>query len=348
MRAPKTREHLFNQGLKRLQCNQASSKAAIYSYIPLNLRGLMLGERLTFSLYLKAGDNQWEGFKFFPYVDAGEVLDSKWLEPLSKIGIMCLYFHSSDLDNVLAYLNNHLQLLEQETARTKKKFNVLTEHLSLTIRQAMAAPRLGAHIDPALKQVDMIIEEFQKDKYYPKMIWEILFRNYSLYNHAVNSCLLAVGLMLFLKKPQRESRLLGSSALVFDLGMTRISEDILYKSERLTQEEWEETKRHPLIGKHLLKRYSTLPAEGIQLVLEHHENADGSGYPEGLRLRQQHPWTRILRLVDAYDALTTNRPHRPAMTPFAALKLLQKQEGPQGAIFERRTLKNFIRFLAIC
>ncbi|MFZ5452918.1 MAG: HD-GYP domain-containing protein [Thermodesulfobacteriota bacterium] len=308
----------------------------------------MLGERLTFPLYLKAGDNHWEGFKFFPYVDEGEVLDSKWLEPLFKIGIKCLYFHSSDLDNVLAYLNNHLQLLEQETTRTSKKFNVLTEHLSLTLRQAMAAPRLGAHIDLALKQIDMIINEFQKDKYYPKIVWEILFRNYSLYNHGVNVCLLAVALMLFMKKPRRESRLLGSSALVFDLGMTRISEDILYKSERLTPEEWEETKRHPLIGKHILKRYSTLPAEGIQLVLEHHENADGSGYPEGLRLPQQHPYTRILRLVDAYDALTTNRPHRPAQTPFAALKLLQKQEGPHGPIFDRRTLRNFIRFLAFC
>jgi len=98
----------------------------------------------------------------------------------------------------------------------------------------------------------------------------------------------------------------------------------------------------------ILKRCSALPAEGIQLVLEHHENADGSGYPEGLALPRQHPWTRILRLVDAYDALTTHRPHRVAQSPFAALKCLQKQEGPWGAVFERRILNDFIRFLALC
>lgn len=342
-----TRQHLFSQGLKGLQCYPG--RTGLSNYIPLDLKGLIPGERLTFSLYLKASDPQSEKFKYFPYLDGGEILENKWLESLHKIGIKGLFFHNTDLDNVLAYLNNHLQLLEMEgPAQTKKKFMVLSEHLSLTLRQVLTAPRLGAHIKLAFKQVDRIIEELQKDKHYQKMVWEILFRNYSLYNHAVNVCLLVVALMLFLQKPQRESRLLGSAALVLDLGMTRISDNILYKSESLTPEEWEETKTHPLIGMHILKRYPTLPAEGIQLVLEHHENADGSGYPKGLVLHRQHPWTRILRLVDAYDALTTSRPHRPAQTPFAALKLLQKQEGPRGPVFERRTLRNFIRFLAIC
>jgi HD-GYP domain-containing protein (c-di-GMP phosphodiesterase class II) len=319
------------------------------SHIPLELKGLIPGERLTFPLYLKAGDPQSAGFSFLPYLDAGEVLDCKWLAPLINLGIKGLYFHKKDLGNVLAYLNNHLQLLEMEgPAQAKKKFLVLSEHLSLTLRQAMTAPRLGAHIGLAVNQVDRIIEELQKEKHYPKMVWDILFRNYSLYNHAVNVCLLAVAMTLFLQKPQRESRLLGSVALILDLGMTRISNHILDKTGRLTFEEWEETKAHPLIGAQILKRYPTLPAEVLQLVQEHHENADGSGYPDGLSLHQQHPWTRVLRLVDAYDALTTHRPHRPAQTPFAALKVMQKQEGPRGPVFERRTLRDFIRFLAIC
>ena len=112
MRAQHTRDHLFIQGLKSFHCQPG--KRGITAYIPLNLRGLMVGERLTFSLYLKASDNQGEGFKYFPYLEAGEVLDSKWLEPLSKVEIKCLYFHQGELENVLAYLNNYLQLLEME------------------------------------------------------------------------------------------------------------------------------------------------------------------------------------------------------------------------------------------
>ena len=87
--------------------------------------------------------------------------------------------------------------------------------------------------------------------------------------------------------------------------------------------------------------------EVMQLVLEHDENADGYGYPQGLPLGKQHPWTRIIRLVDAYDGLTGHRPCRQALTPFAALKVLQDQIGPHGRIFDHRTLINFIRFLAV-
>jgi len=347
MSALLTRQRLFSRGLKGLQ--RQPVRTGLSSHIPLGLKGLIPGERLTFSLHLKAGDPQSEDFLYFPYLDAGEMLDCKWLEPLVKLGIKGLYFHKTDLANVLAYLNNHLQLLEMEgPAQAKKKFVVLAEHLSLTLRQAVTSRRLGANIGLAVTQVDRIIEELQKDKHYPKMVWEILFRNYSLYNHAVNVCLLAAAMTVFLQKPQREGRLLGSAGLMLDLGMTRISNHILYKSGSLTPEEWEETKNHPLIGVHILKRYPILPAEGMQLVREHHENADGSGYPAGLCLHQQHPWTRIVRLVDAYDALTTHRPHRQAQTPFAALKMMQKQEGPRGPVFERRTLRDFIRFLAIC
>lgn len=346
MLARQTRDQLFSLGLKSFQC--PPGKAGDSHYIPLNLRGLMAGERLTFSLYLKASDNQGEGVKYFLYLEAGEVLDSKWLEPLAKVEIKCLYFHQTDLERVLAYLNNYLQLLEVEgPAQIKKKLNVLAEHLNLTLRRVFAAPRLGPHIQLAQKQVDRIIEEFQRDELSLKLVWEILSRNYSLYNHSVNVCLLGVAMMLFLRKSKRESRLLGSAALLHDLGMTRISQEILYKSEALTPEEWEETKRHPIIGMQMLKSYSALPEEETRLVLEHHENADGSGYPQGLPLHRQHPWTRVLHLVDAYDALTTYRLYRPAQTPFAALKSLQEEEGPRGPVFEQQTLRDFIRFLAL-
>jgi HD-GYP domain-containing protein (c-di-GMP phosphodiesterase class II) len=346
MRAQQTRAHLFSRELKVFHCHPG--QPGISTYIPLNLRGLMPGERLTFALYVKGSENHGEGFKYFPYLEAGEVLESKWLEPLAKMNIKWLYFRDTDLEGVLAYLNNYLQLLEVEgPPQTQKKLNVLAEHLNLTLRQTFAAPRLGPHIKLAQKQVDTIFKELQKDKYSLKMVWEILSRNYSLYNHSVNVCLLSMAMMLFLKKSKRDCRTMGTAALFHDLGMTRIPEEILYKKDGLSPEEWEEKKRHPLVGMQMLKPYSNVPAEGVQLVLEHHECADGSGYPKGLPLKRQHPWTRILHLVDAYDSLTTNCLYRPAQTPFAALKILQEQEGHRGPVYEPGALKNFIRFLAL-
>lgn len=85
--------------------------------------------------------------------------------------------------------------------------------------------------------------------------------------------------------------------------------------------------------------------EALRLILEHHENSDGSGYPQRLELWRQHPYTQILRLVDAYDALTSHRPHRPARSAFQAVEVLQKQQGPEGPVFDQAVLKRFMKFL---
>ena len=112
-------------------------------------------------------------------------------------------------------------------------------------------------------------------------------------------------------------------------------------------EDWETMKQHPHLGYQMLKECDCLSSEVLQLVQEHHENADGSGYPQGLPLSKQHPWTRIIRLVDAFDTLTGHRPDRQPLSPFAALKSLQNQAGMPEQKFDLRILKNFIRFLAI-
>ena len=89
-----------------------------------------------------------------------------------------------------------------------------------------------------------------------------------------------------------------------------------------------------------------VPDEVLRLILEHHENADGSGYPQALPLSRQHPWTRIMRVLDSYDSLTINRPYRAAYKPFEAIKILQETKGPRGPVYDLQTLKNFIRFHA--
>jgi len=178
-------------------------------------------------------------------------------------------------------------------------------------------------------------------------VWELLYQNYTLYNHSLNVCLLGIGLMLFLHKSKHESLIMGLACIFHDLGLTRIPEELLYRPEPLTPEEKETVKKHPQLGYQVLKETNAMPSEVMQLVLEHHENANGTGYPQGLPPGKQHPWTRIIRLVDTYDGLTGHRPFRQALKPFAALKVLQDQVGPKERIFDHRTLKNFIRFLAL-
>ena len=341
-----TRQRLFANQLKVLKRNFSTTGTT--SYLPIYLQTLMVGEKISFDLYVKVSADDLGEVTFLPFLEAEEVLEPSWVEVLKRLKVDRFYFRREDLELVIAYLNNHLLLFDiYRENLPKEKILVLVEHLNFSLYRAFNSPLLGRNIHLAQTQVDRLIQILQKNITSLKLVWELLYRNYSLYNHSLNVCLLGLALMLFLHKSRDESLILGLACLFHDLGLTRVPEELLYSREPLDAEEWEALKNHPSLGYQMLKECESMPPEVPQLVQEHHETADGSGYPQGLPLSRQHPWTRILRLVDAFDGLTGNRPGRQPLSPFAALKFLQNQTGLHGPIFEPRILKNFIRFLAL-
>jgi len=118
------------------------------------------------------------------------------------------------------------------------------------------------------------------------------------------------------------------SFLLHDIGKIAIDEDILTKKGRLTEEEWSEIRRHPEIGYRIIR---TLPAfaETAEYVLLHHERWDGKGYPKGLKGDQIPYLSRILAIVDSYDAMTNDRPYRKAYSQEYAASEIIKNAGKQ-------------------
>jgi len=318
-------------------------------YAPIYLSVLIPRERLSFNLYLKVAQMGSQDFGYLPFLAEGEAWERQMLELLTQKGIDRLYFLNEDLEKVIAYLNNHLQLLRHRSAKLSPELlTVFSEHMNLSIRRAFQAPRLGEAVEIAQGQVEALIERLQQDPGAMKMLWKVLYHDYNLYNHSINLCLLGTAFMLFLKKSAKESRDFGLAGLFHDVGMTHIPQEIIFKGRPLTPGEKEEISHHPAIGYRLLSHgpyMSHVPNEVSLLALEHHENADGSGYPLHLPLDRQHPWTRIIRLLDSYDSLTSNRPFHRSYKPFEAIKILHEDHGPRGPIYDLQTLKNFIRFL---
>lgn len=113
-----------------------------------------------------------------------------------------------------------------------------------------------------------------------------------------------------------------------DIGKIGIDESILNKPGTLTSEEWGEIKRHPEIGYRILTsspEYNEIALD----ILSHHERWDGSGYPQGLKGKDIPYRSRIIAIADAFDAMTTSRPYRDAMTMDAALEEIKKNAGTQ-------------------
>lgn len=128
--------------------------------------------------------------------------------------------------------------------------------------------------------------------------------------------------------PERELQKLQYVALLHDVGKIGIPERILNKPGSLTEEEYEEIKRHSAIGAEILSKIQFLSNKS-EIILYHHEKYDGTGYPAGLKGTDIPVGARILSIADAYNAMTTDRPYRGAMTPMAALAELSRCSGIQ-------------------
>jgi HD-GYP domain-containing protein (c-di-GMP phosphodiesterase class II) len=145
-------------------------------------------------------------------------------------------------------------------------------------------------------------------------------------NHSINVCILSISLGTALGLGTEELHSLGMAALLYDLGKVRVPEDVLLKRGPLTSEEWSMVKRHSDEGADLLKRLQLGDKMPMIVALEHHQRHDLMGYPEP-NGAEQHLFSKIVAVCDAYDAMTTQRPFRREIRPDKALAVLMQGRG---------------------
>lgn len=133
---------------------------------------------------------------------------------------------------------------------------------------------------------------------------------------------------------------LNYASYLHDVGKIKIPKSILLKEGPLSEEEWEEMKRHCTYGKELLEATdSPYMKASAQIVEQHHERYDGKGYPKGLNKEEISPLASIVSVVDAFDAMTTDRPYRKAMSIHEAVEELKKNE---STMFHPEVVRIFI------
>ncbi len=123
----------------------------------------------------------------------------------------------------------------------------------------------------------------------------------------------ALLLALKLNVPESEMVEIARGSLLHDIGKIGVSDRILLKPGKLTEEEWVHMRRHPEVGYNILKGIEFLEG-AAQLVLQHHEKYDGTGYPRRLKGDQIMRGGRIFAVIDTFDAMTSDRPYRKALT----------------------------------
>ncbi len=171
----------------------------------------------------------------------------------------------------------------------------------------------------------MILQQFiSKDKY--------------TQNHSYRVSVYATKVAAEMGLPEDRIEDVRSAALLHDIGKLDVSRDVLYKASRLSEEEFGEMRQHVARGVTLLEPVGGSLRRILPIILAHHDKYDGSGYHpiQGEEIPLE---ARILSVADVYDALTSDRPYRQAMSPFEAKAIIEKERGKD---FDPRVVASFL------
>jgi HD-GYP domain-containing protein (c-di-GMP phosphodiesterase class II) len=162
--------------------------------------------------------------------------------------------------------------------------------------------------------------------------------------HSVNVAILSLALGSTLSSDRRFLNSLGVGALMHDIGKMAIDVEVLNKPGALTSDEWDQVRRHPLVGAGVAASMPGLDRASIVVILEHHMRSDLDGYPQRRPARKQHLSSRIVAVADAYDAMTSRRSYSEARLQDEAMEVLAKNS---GAAFDPVLVRLFVQMLGV-
>ncbi len=216
----------------------------------------------------------------------------------------------------------------------------------LFVEELTASVKTGAtfDIDIASEIVDEMVGSIARNRDAFLSLISIQNKDEYLFNHSINVSVMMASFCKFQGMDAEKIRIYSTGALFHDLGKTRIPDEIILKPASYTEEETKLVKMHPQYGKEILSKLDNVHPEMLEVVYDHHERMDGSGYPNGLKGHDISLGGRMVSILDVYDALTSDRPHQKASSPTEVLKYLF-ESSPEK--FDLELLQKFIQSIGI-
>lgn len=162
--------------------------------------------------------------------------------------------------------------------------------------------------------------------------------------HALNSCVLSMMVGRQFDLSPDELKILGIAALLHDIGLQKVPAELLKNPQHLTQKERALMQKHPEYGADMVQQFAGFPPQALEVILQHHERVNGSGYPAGLTEHHLSLLTKIVMVVDEYDALINNPSPNKNLNPSEALSYLYVHG---RAEFSQEVVVAFIQTLSV-
>ncbi|WP_271628579.1 HD-GYP domain-containing protein [Caldicellulosiruptor sp. DIB 104C] len=234
--------------------------------------------------------------------------------------------------------------VEDEITKNYVKEEIIYHETFIAIQDLMVSAKTGEIVDPFVAREivnDIVAEIIQEEDVFLKIVGFRDVDNYT-YFHSVDVSIFSaiIGKLLGFERKKIED--LALAALLHDFGKMKIPPEILNKPAKLTDEEFEEMKKHTIYGYQMVKNMEGISEEIAEVALLHHERLDGSGYPLKLKGDKIPIFARIIAIADVYDALTADRVYKKKVVPTKAADYLLKYAGVQ---FDKEIVQKFLKMV---
>jgi len=310
-------------------------------YTAITKDAIIEDTEIEFDLYLRNGFSG--SYRYVLFSRGDEQLSPERKEELANRNIQEFYISTDDTDKYLRYQEKNLnELINDEDKTTLEKSGAVYKVAENIVQDLLDDPKTGQNMQRASEWVNSTVKHIIQDENAFSGLFEVASLDYNTYTHSVNTAVIGLLFGKYLSLTQHELDCLGIGLMLHDIGKLSIPPKVINKSGRVSGSELDTIKKHPKAGLDLLAHRNYIDGLSLKVVIQHHENHDGSGYPYGIGGSDIHMFGSISRIIDVYDAMTTNRSYAKAKRPFA---VLAEMKNKMSHCFNEELLREFICFL---
>ena len=308
-------------------------------YIPIQVSSLRLDTVTDFDLYLQASP----GEPAVLYAERTIPFTEESRKRLEENRILNLFISSQQLPEYRSYIEKNMQnILTDVSVRIEDKSQLLHLTAQSVVQDVLSATDLKEGIDRGHELIVHTVDFLFGQRDSLRHLVECASTQYEIYSHSINVCVMGLALAQRMGYTAQDLIQFGHGAMFRDIGLMKIDDSIVNNPGRLTLTEYEKIQQHTIYSEEILKEMGVDSEIALDVARHHHEKLNGTGYPDKLKGTEVSTLVRICNVIDIFDALTTNRIHKKALSTYEALILMNKDMREE---IDLDILKSFITML---
>ncbi len=311
------------------------------NYFPIPILLFQIDKIVNFDLFLRTNKNN----EPVLYRSKSLPITENDISRLRKQGIETLYARSENKREYNHYLEQHLkEILSDKNVSPQKRTEVLYSVTTQTVKEMLEDPRSGQLLPRSRNLIEHALDFIFHEPTAFQCMLKVTNFDYYTHTHSVNVGIFSIFLAKEIHFSEDEILRFGMGALLHDIGKCRVDPQIVNFPGKLSAEQYEQMKKHPIYGYEILTKEQGLKDElQLDVVRHHHEKLSGNGYPDKLKGNEVSIYARVSSICDIFDALTTRRSYKNAYSSFEALKLIKERMAED---LDQEILKRFILLMS--